>query len=78
MNRNILAILAVLGLLSCVLAITTNPTLSEVAMNAIMFVAGVLASCVRDVYGFEFGSSAGSKAKSEVISKAIESKEETK
>lgn len=77
MNRNILAALAVLGLLSCVLAITANPTLSEVAMNAIMFVAGVLASCVRDVYGFEFGSSSGSKAKSEVISKAFE-KEETK
>ena len=77
MNRNILAALAVLGLLSCVLAITINPSPTEIAMNAIMFIAGVLASCVRDVYGFEFGSSSGSKAKSETISKVLE-KEETK
>jgi len=77
MNRNILAALAVLGLLSCVLAITSNQELSEISVNAIMFVAGVLASCVRDVYGFEFGSSSGSKAKSETIAKVLE-KEETK
>lgn len=77
MNRNILAALAVLGLLSCVLAITSNQELSEISVNAIMFVAGVLASCVRDVYGFEFGSSSGSKSKSETIAKVLE-KEETK
>lgn len=76
MNRNILAALAVLGLLSCVYAITSNQELSEISVNAIMFVAGILASCVRDVYGFEFGSSSGSKAKSETIKNLLEDKKE--
>jgi hypothetical protein len=32
-----------------------------------MFVAGVLAAAVRDVYSFEFGSSRGSRDKDNVL-----------
>lgn len=60
-RSDVLAILAVGGLIICVYFIAANIDLPERAVNAIMFVAGVLASAVRDVYGFEFGSSRGSK-----------------
>ncbi len=61
LRSDILAFLAVGGLITCVYFIAVNVELPERAVNAIMFVAGVLASAVRDVYGFEFGSSRGSK-----------------
>jgi len=37
------------------------------AVLAVMFVAGVLAAAVRDVYSFEFGSSRGSRDKDNVL-----------
>lgn len=64
---DLLAVLAVGGLIGCVYLIARDTALPERAVNAIMFVAGVLASCARDVYGFEFGSSRGSKEKDAVI-----------
>lgn len=63
-----LAAMAVGGLIVCVYFIAKDTTLPERAVNAIMFVAGVLASAVRDVYGFEFGSSRSSQAKDATIS----------
>lgn len=58
---DLLAFLAVGGMILCVYFIARDVDLPERAVNAIMFIAGVLASAVRDVYGFEFGSSKGSK-----------------
>lgn len=60
-RSDVLAILAVGGLVICVYFVAADANMPERAVNAIMFVAGVLASAVRDVYGFEFGSSRGSK-----------------
>ena len=68
-RADLLALLAVAGLVLCVWFIARDSGLPERAVNAIMFVAGVLASAVRDVYGFEFGSSRGSKEKDELVSK---------
>lgn len=64
---DVLAVLAVGGLVTCVYFVARDAGLPERAVNAIMFVAGVLASAVRDVYGFEFGSSRSSQAKDATI-----------
>jgi hypothetical protein len=66
-RADILAFLAVGGLVLCVYFIARDVGLPERAVNAIMFVAGVLASAVRDVYGFEFGSSRSSRDKDTTI-----------
>ena len=62
-RADLLAFLAVVGLVTCVYFVARDSDLPERAVNAIMFVAGVLASAVRDVYGYEFGSSRGSAEK---------------
>lgn len=67
-RADVLALLAVGGLVLCVWFIARDAGLPERAVNAIMFVAGVLASAVRDVYGFEFGSSRSSQTKDATIS----------
>jgi hypothetical protein len=66
-RADVLALLAVGGLVLCVYFIARDAGLPERAVNAIMFVAGVLASAVRDVYGFEFGSSRSSRDKDKTI-----------
>lgn len=66
-RADILAFLAVGGLVLCVYFIARDAGLPERAVNAIMFVAGVLASAVRDVYGYEFGSSRSSQTKDATI-----------
>jgi len=66
-RADVLAVLAVGGLVLCVYFIARDAGLPERAVNAIMFVAGVLASAVRDVYGFEFGSSRSSQTKDATI-----------
>lgn len=68
-RADILAALAVIGLVACVWFVARDSMLPERAVNAIMFVAGVLAAAVRDVYSFEFGSSRGSKEKDEMMQK---------
>jgi hypothetical protein len=65
---DVLAVLAVGGLVTCVYFVARDAGLPERAVNAIMFVAGVLASAVRDVYGYEFGSSRSSQVKDGTIS----------
>ena len=64
---DLLAFLAVGGLVICVYFVASDANLPERAVNAIMFIAGVLASAVRDVYGFEFGSSRSSQVKDATI-----------
>ena len=66
-RADLLAFFAVGGLVLCVYFIARDVALPERAVNAIMFVAGVLASAVRDVYGFEFGSSRSSQTKDATI-----------
>lgn len=66
-RADFLALLAVVGLVVCVWFVARDASLPERAVNAIMFVAGVLAAAVRDVYSFEFGSSRGSKEKDDLI-----------
>jgi hypothetical protein len=66
-RADILAVLSVGGLVVCMWFIAKDSDMPERAVNAIMFVAGVLAAAVRDVYSFEFGSSRGSKEKDEII-----------
>lgn len=66
-RADLLALLAVGGLVTCVYFVARDTGMPERAVNAIMFVAGVLAAAVRDVYSFEFGSSRGSKEKDELL-----------
>lgn len=66
-RADFLAFLAVGGLIISVWLIARDSSMPERAVNAIMFVAGVLASAVRDVYGFEFGTSRGSEQKQATI-----------
>jgi len=66
-RADVLAFLACAGLILCVYLIAKDANLPERAVNAIMFVAGVFASAVRDVFSFEFGSSRGSREKDNII-----------
>ncbi len=68
-RADILAFLAVGGLVMCVWFIARDTNMPERATNAIMFVSGALISAVRDLYSFEFGSSRGSKEKDELLFK---------
>ena len=73
-RSDILALLAVCGLIACMYFIAKDSSIEERAVNAIMFVAGVLASAVRDVYSFEFGSSRGSKEANNALQDIYRSK----
>lgn len=73
-RSDILALLAVCGLIACMYFIAKDSSIEERAVNAIMFVAGVLASAVRDVYSFEFGSSRGSKEANSALQDIYRSK----
>lgn len=70
-RADILAVLAVGALCLCVWIVASTAGMPSGAREAIMFVAGVFAGCVRDVYGFEFGSSRGSKEKDEAMFRGI-------
>lgn len=73
-RADLLAFLAVGGLIICVWLIADDAGLPERAVNAIMFVAGVFASAVRDVFGYEFGSSRGSEQKQEQLASLVKTK----
>ena len=66
-RADILAFLAVCGLVFCVWTVASIPDLPSGVRETIMFVAGVFATAMRDVYSFEFGSSRGSKEKDDII-----------
>lgn len=68
-RADVLAFLAVAGLVLCVWFVARDTSMPERAVNAIMFISGILASAVKDVYAFEFGSSRGSKEKDNLISR---------
>jgi hypothetical protein len=73
-RADVLAFLAVGGLVVCVWFVARDSGLPERAVNAIMFVAGVLASAVRDVYNFEFGTSRGSEQKQHTLDEILRRK----
>lgn len=66
-RADLLAFLSVAGLVACVWFVARDTSLEERAVNAIMFVAGTLAACVRDVFAYEFGSSRGSANKQQEL-----------
>jgi hypothetical protein len=68
-RADFLALIAIIGLVLCVWFIARDTAMPERAVNAIMFIAGILAAAVKDVYAFEFGSSRGSKEKDDTIAR---------
>jgi hypothetical protein len=49
--------------------IAAPPQIDERTSGVLMTIVGVLLACLKDVYGFAFGSSAGEKETKETISK---------
>lgn len=74
-RANIMVMSAALGLISC-LIILSYPShhLSGEAVGIISTIAGIFGSCLKDAYGFEFGSSRGSKAKDSALAEMIRKK----
>jgi len=70
-RADFLALLSVGGLVMCVWFVARDSGMTERAVNAIMFVAGVLASAVRDVFSFEFGTSRGSEQKQATLDELL-------
>lgn len=69
----VLAVLAVAAVLVCVGLISVYPTQPS-GHDALLMLLGALIAAYKDVYGFFFGSSAGSAEKNEILSQAIQSK----
>lgn len=66
---------AVLGLVAClVVLVLFQGTIPGEAVGIIATVAGVFGSCLKDAYGFEFGSSRGSKEKDQLFSDLMKGK----
>ncbi len=63
-----IAIIGAVSILAFLLLLSTVHFDDKVA-GAFMTLLGVLAACLKDVYGFFFGSSAGSAKKDEVMAK---------
>jgi uncharacterized protein YacL len=59
---------AAIGLLICLITIGFfSHKISGEAIGIISTIAGLFGSCLKDAYGFEFGSSRGSKEKDHVL-----------
>ncbi|MDR2766039.1 MAG: hypothetical protein LBB63_01065 [Holosporaceae bacterium] len=71
-RMNIMVIGAALGLIACLLMLTSyKGNLSGEAVGIISTISGIFGACLKDAYSFEFGSSRGSRDKDEKISSAI-------
>jgi hypothetical protein len=69
---NIMVIGAALGLIFCILTLTSyRGNLPGEVVGIISTVAGIFGACLKDAYSFEFGSSRGSKDKDDKISSTI-------
>lgn len=64
---DVLAFVAIGGLVALVLALLFVQLESGPARDVLLILAGGLVAIVKDVYGFEFGSSRGSKEKDAVL-----------
>ncbi|MDR2724442.1 MAG: hypothetical protein LBB25_04590 [Holosporaceae bacterium] len=69
---NIMVIGAALGLIFCLLMLTSyRGDLPGEVIGIISTVSGIFGACLKDAYSFEFGSSRGSKDKDDKISSTI-------
>lgn len=70
---NVLALICVSAFVGCLFALIKHD-IASASRDAFMFLLGILAKMVADVYGYYFGSSAGSAAKEETIKQISMSK----
>ncbi|MDR0678506.1 MAG: hypothetical protein LBF44_03150 [Holosporaceae bacterium] len=69
---NIMVIGAALGLVFCLLMLTSyKGDLPGEVVGIISTISGIFGACLKDAYSFEFGSSRGSKDKDDKISSTI-------
>ncbi|MDR0555401.1 MAG: hypothetical protein LBG20_00070 [Holosporaceae bacterium] len=69
---NIMVIGAALGLICCLLILTSyRGDLPGEVVGIISTIAGIFGACLKDAYSFEFGSSRGSKDKDDRISSTL-------
>ncbi|MDR2794798.1 MAG: hypothetical protein LBB12_03410 [Holosporaceae bacterium] len=69
---NIMVIGAALGLVFCLLMLTSySGDLPGEVVGIVSTISGIFGACLKDAYSFEFGSSRGSKDKDEKISSTI-------
>jgi len=54
------------GLVTCIVAVVFGK-IDAMAFGLVSSIAGVLAGCFKDAFGFEYGSSRGSEAKTQII-----------
>lgn len=67
LRADVLAVIAILGLVGLAWALVVWPLPEGPGRDMLLMLAGALISIVRDVYGFEFGSSRGSKQKDALL-----------
>ncbi len=70
-RADILAYAAIGGLISLIWVLLVHPIAEGPARDILLILSGALVAIVKDVYGFEFGSSRGSEAKTEQISQLM-------
>jgi hypothetical protein len=69
---NIMVIGAALGLVFCLLMLTSyREDLPGEVVGIVSTISGIFGACLKDAYSFEFGSSRGSKDKDDKISSTI-------
>ncbi|HTJ64762.1 MAG TPA: hypothetical protein VL899_13230 [Alphaproteobacteria bacterium] len=70
-RADVLAYAAVAGLISLIWALLIHPIADGPARDMLLILSGALVAIVKDVYGFEFGSSRGSEAKTEQLGRLM-------
>ena len=71
-RADIMVICASVGLVFCVIALSLfKESLSGEVTGIISTICGIFGSCLKDAFGFEFGSSRGSREKDLIITKGL-------
>jgi len=72
-RADIMVISAAMGLILCLCSLAYySHNLPGEAVGIISTIAGIFGSCLKDAYGFEFGSSRGSKEKDSTVAALLE------
>lgn len=71
-RADVLAYAAVAGLISLIWVLLIHPIADGPARDMLLILSGALVAIVKDVYGFEFGSSRGSEAKTEQLGRLVD------